>query len=152
MEGLLSITSFDFRQYSSLIVENFKRSLDQFNSLRSTLLDLINQVAKATLNIFIGLSLFYFQPNLCILGFAVGFIKSEAILKIVERVNLVWAVWLGSDRRVAFATLALASPFIILGMPACVLLAAVYYPAKWGALLYENSKHYAEVSTSVQTE
>ena len=108
--------------------------------LTSCLGCIINKVALNILIQFaIAAPLFYLHGNLFVLGFVIGVIKSESVLDIIERVKLIFNEWIYKSRW-RLVTVTAITPLLILQLPACMVVAALYYSAKFGALSHQMAK------------
>ncbi len=108
----------------------------------TTLTDLTNRIAldailQFVLQVAITAPLLYLHYNLFALGFTLGFVFSDHVQKIVDRVNVIYNANRPDYQK--FLLVAVGTPLILLTNPISIVIATLYYSAQWGAFLYEDS-------------
>lgn len=107
-------------------------------ALINNIASLVNQISmRVLIEVAISAHLFYFHHNLFALGFVIGFVFDKQIREVVEKVDVVYHA-----KRSLLENLLLfgGGGFLaLLTMQTSLPIAALYYSAKWGALLYKHS-------------
>jgi hypothetical protein len=98
-------------------------------------------VSKVALGIILNVAfsgvLFYLQPNLFCVGFAVGFVFDREVAKIAAKVKAVFQARRSILERILLATSGAA--LIFLTLPTTLTIANLYHSARWGARLTQKS-------------
>ncbi|CUI17136.1 conserved putative membrane protein [Candidatus Protochlamydia naegleriophila] len=117
--------------------------LDTITEAVSAVISTIVNAVDATINriavqIIMTTPLFYLHHNLFTLGFVIGFVFDRQVREVVEKVNVVYNAQRSFIERVLF--IGGGSVLALLTMPTSIVIATLYYSAKWGALLYTRSR------------
>ncbi|MCE2983239.1 MAG: hypothetical protein LW832_06700 [Parachlamydia sp.] len=104
----------------------------------STLSVITNSVAvEIIVQAGITFPLFCLHHNLFALGFTAGFIFADTMKEIVEKVNVVYNAKRSLLENICLV--GISTPLLIITMPTTIVVATLYYSARWGSFLYHDS-------------
>ena len=127
--------------FSNFIDEVEKKLENQISKVKKSLSELVHSLAlNRFAHIVIALPFFYLQHNLFVLGFVVGFVASDNIDKIAEKVRIVWDYHYSQGLLHGIAFFGSGLFLSLLTLHTSIIITTLYCSAQLGAQLYNDCK------------